>query len=194
MMKRIAIFASGAGSNAEKVIEHFKENEDIEIALIVTNRGKAGVLTIAEEEGIPSMIIDRTYFYDSEQMLFELRQHCIDFIVLAGFLWLIPKYLIKFYQHKIVNIHPSLLPKFGGKGMYGMHVHQAVIDAHEKQSGISIHYVNEAFDEGAIIFQISTVVDEEDTAEDVRAKVQLLEHQYFPSIIEKVVRNAFVRL
>lgn len=192
-MKRIAIFASGAGSNAEKVIEHFRANEDIEIALIVTNRGKAGVLTIAEEEGIPSMIIDRTYFYDSEQMLFELRQHCIDFVVLAGFLWLIPKYLIKFYQHKIVNIHPSLLPKFGGKGMYGMHVHQAVIDAHEKQSGISIHYVNEAFDEGAIIFQTSTVVDEEDTAEDVRAKVQLLEHQYFPSIIEKVVRNAFVR-
>ena len=189
MMKRIAIFASGAGSNAKKVIEHFKVSEDIEIALIVSNKPNAGVLTIAEEEGIPSMIIDRTYFYDSEQMLFELRQHCIDFIVLAGFLWLIPKYLVKFYPNKIINIHPALLPKFGGKGMYGMYVHQAVIDAQEQQSGISIHYVNEAFDEGAIIFQAICEVDDKDTADDVRVKVQQLEHQYFPSIIEKVIRN-----
>lgn len=194
MMKRIAIFASGTGSNAKKIIEYFQESEDMEIALIVSNRAKAGVLTIAEEEEIPSIIIDRAYFYESEQMLFDLKQQCIDFIVLAGFLWLVPKYLINAYPKKIVNIHPALLPKFGGKGMYGMHVHQAVIDAAEKQSGISIHFVNEAFDEGGIIFQASCAVDSDDTAKDVQAKVQKLEHEHFPHIIEEVIGNTFSQL
>ena len=194
MMKRVAVFASGTGSNAKKIIEYFRENENIEIALIVSNRAKAGVLTIAEAEGIPSIIIDRAYFYESEQMVFDLKQQCIDFIVLAGFLWLVPKYLIEAYPKKIINIHPALLPKFGGKGMYGMHVHQAVINAAEHQSGITIHFVNEAFDEGGIIFQASCPISSKDTADDVQAKVQKLEHEHFAPIIEEVIGHTFSRL
>ena len=193
-MKRVAVFASGTGSNAKKIIEYFRENENIEIALIVSNRAKAGVLTIAEAEGIPSIIIDRAYFYESEQMVFDLKQQCIDFIVLAGFLWLVPKYLIEAYPKKIINIHPALLPKFGGKGMYGMHVHQAVINAAEHQSGITIHFVNEAFDEGGIIFQASCPISSKDTADDVQAKVQKLEHEHFAPIIEEVIGHTFSRL
>ena len=194
MMKRVAVFASGTGSNAKKIIEYFRENENIEIALIVSNRAKAGVLTIAEAEGIPSIIIDRAYFYESEQMVFDLKQQCIDFIVLAGFLWLVPKYLIEAYPKKIINIHPALLPKFGGKGMYGMHVHQAVINAAEHQSGITIHFVNEAFDEGGIIFQASCPISSKDTADDVQAKVQKLEHEHFAPIIEEVIGHTFSKL
>ena len=189
MMARLAIFASGSGTNAEKIIQYFANIDDIEVSLIVCNKEKAGVLDIAERWGIPSMLIDRAFFYESDQMLFELKQQSIDFIVLAGFLWMIPDYLIKAYHHKMINIHPALLPKFGGKGMYGMHVHNAVKTAGEKQTGITIHYVNEKYDDGAVIFQATCPVENEDSPDDIRNKVQLLEHRYFPEITEKVVRG-----
>ncbi len=188
-MTRIAIFASGTGTNAREVIAHFNKAEDIEVALIISNKATAGVLTIAEQEGISSMIIDRPYFYQSKQILFELEHQCIDYLVLAGFLWLVPAYLVKHYKNRMINIHPALLPKYGGKGMYGMNVHKAVVEHGETQSGISIHYVNEAYDEGALIFQAACKVDQADTADDVRKRVQRLEHRYFPEVIEKIIRG-----
>lgn len=188
-MRRLAIFASGTGSNAAKIISHFQGIADIEVSLIVSNRPQAGVLTIAEQAGVPSMIIDRSFFYDSNQLVFELKQRSVDFIVLAGFLWLIPPYLIKAYPRKIVNIHPALLPKYGGKGMYGMHVHRAVKANNEKESGISIHFVNERFDEGAVIFQASCNIDPVDSPEVIREKVLTLEHKYFPPVVEDVIRK-----
>lgn len=188
-MKRIGIFASGTGSNAAEIVKYFSEVPGIQVALIVSNKANAGVLTMAEKEAIPSMLVDRTYFYDSDQILFELKHRCIDFIVLAGFLWLVPPYLVKSYQGRIINIHPSLLPKYGGKGMYGMKVHQAVKAAGDKESGITIHYVNNKFDDGAIIFQASCPIDSQDSAEEIRLKVLKLEHHYFPKVIEKVIRE-----
>ncbi len=188
-MRRLAIFASGTGSNAAKIISHFQGIEDIEVSLIVSNSPKAGVLTIAEQAGVPSMIIDRSFFYDSNQLVFELKQRSVDFIVLAGFLWLVPSYLIKAFPRKIVNIHPALLPKYGGKGMYGMHVHRAVKANNERESGISIHFVNERFDEGAVIFQASCNIDPVDSPEVIREKVLTLEHKYFPLVVEDVIRK-----
>lgn len=189
-MTRLAIFASGSGTNAEKIIRHFADVNDIEVSLIVCNRKDAGVLDIADQWGIPSMLIDREFFYQSNQILFELHQQGIDFIVLAGFLWLLPPYLIESYPKKIINIHPALLPKFGGKGMYGMRVHEAVKAAGEVQTGITIHYVNEKYDDGTVIFQASCPVLPDDTPEDIRLKVQVLEHTHFPVIIENIVREA----
>ncbi len=192
-MKRVAIFASGSGTNAEKIIDYFAEVEDIDIALIVCNRPGAGVLDVAERNGVSHMLIDREYFYKSNQILFELHQHSIEFIVLAGFLWLVPSYLIKSYKNRIVNIHPALLPKFGGKGMYGMHVHRAVKNAGDDQSGMTIHYVDEEYDEGTVIFQASCNVDETDTAQSIQKKVQKLEHLHYPHVIEEVIRNELSR-
>ena len=192
-MTRIGIFASGTGSNAARIVEHFRDDPEVEVALIVSNRKHAGVLHMAEQEGVPSMIIDRSFFYNSDQILFELKHRCIDFIVLAGFLWLIPPYLVKAYKGRMINIHPALLPKYGGKGMYGMHVHEAVKAAGDKESGISIHYVNEQFDEGAIIFQASCAVDREDAPDDIRRKVQELEHRHFPLVVDELVRALPVR-
>lgn len=190
-MIRIAIFASGSGTNAERIIQHFADVEDIEVSLVVCNKAKAGVLDIAERWGIPSILINRDFFYSTDQMLFELKQQSIDFIVLAGFLWMIPEYLTNAFPEKMVNIHPALLPKFGGKGMYGMHVHEAVKNAGEKLSGITIHYVNNKYDDGAVVFQASCSVTEEDTPEDIRRKVQILEHRHFPEVVEKVIRDKF---
>ncbi|MCB0668699.1 MAG: phosphoribosylglycinamide formyltransferase [Saprospiraceae bacterium] len=190
-MTRLAIFASGSGTNAEKLIQYFSEVGDIEVSLIVCNKVKAGVLDIAERWGIPSILIDRDFFYKSDQMLFELKQQGIDFIILAGFLWMVPPYLIHGYQGKMLNIHPALLPKFGGKGMYGMHVHEAVKRAGEKITGITIHLVNEKYDDGAVVFQATCPVTSEDTPDDIRKKVQLLEHRHFPEVVEKVVREKF---
>lgn len=189
MIIRTAIFASGTGSNAEKIIHHFNQMDDIEVSLVVSNKATAGVLTLAEHADISAMIIDRSFFYDSDQLLFELKQRSIDFVILAGFLWLVPKYLTKGYPNRIVNIHPALLPKYGGQGMYGMHVHRAVKAAEEVESGISIHYVNNNFDEGAIIFQAKCAIDPHDTPEDIQAKVLKLEHAHFPKVIEDVIRQ-----
>ena len=182
--KHIAIFASGSGSNARRFLEYFEDREDVHISIIVTNKKNAGVLNHAREFDVPTFRIDRSFFYDSEDILDVLQYEKIDLIVLAGFLWLIPKYLIDAYPNKIVNIHPALLPKYGGKGMYGHHVHEAVKANQEKESGMTIHYVNEKFDEGAHIFQAKCDLDEDDTAEEIAKKVLVLEHKHYAEVVD----------
>jgi len=183
----IAIFASGAGSNAQKIIEHFEGNPHIKVSLIVCNKPAAGVLGIASAHCIPSLIIEKEKFFRKDGYVAELKEARIDFIVLAGFLWKIPQSLIDAYRNKIINIHPALLPKFGGKGMYGANVHGAVIAAGEKESGITIHYVDEHYDNGDIIFQAKCNVTPEDTADSLAQKIHALEHKHFPKVIEKIV-------
>lgn len=183
----IAIFASGSGSNARKIMEHFQSSEVGRVVVVVCNKMNAGVIGIAHEFGVPVELIDRKYFYESEDLLNVLGRYGTDFIVLAGFLWLVPSYLVKAYPDKIVNIHPALLPKYGGHGMYGHHVHKAVKAAGEQESGPTIHYVNEHYDEGDIIFQTSCQLSPEDTPEDIARKVLELEHKYYPRIIEQVL-------
>ncbi|MEM9547584.1 MAG: phosphoribosylglycinamide formyltransferase [Bacteroidota bacterium] len=182
--KHIAIFASGSGSNARKILEYFEDREDVEVALIVSNKKKAGVRHHAKEFGVPTLIIDRPFFYDAKGILKVLSKEKVDLVVLAGFLWLIPKYLIEAYPDKIVNIHPALLPKYGGKGMFGHHVHEAVKANNEKESGMTIHYVNEHFDEGNHIFQAKCSLDECDSAEDIAKKVLKLEHAHYAREID----------
>ena len=188
-MKRIAIFASGSGSNAQKIIEHFDESKEVEISLLLTNNEKAFVLERASELGIPAYVFDRAMFYESDQVHDILRDIGIDFIVLAGFLWLVPQNILRTWSNRIVNIHPALLPKYGGKGMYGARVHQAVIEAGEKESGISIHYVNEKYDEGKIIFQESFKILLDDTADSIAERIHVLEHKHFPVVIEKLINE-----
>lgn len=187
--KRIAIFASGTGSNARKIIEYFSDSPQIEIALIVSNKKNAGVLEIAKAHHIASIVISRKEFYETETIVQYLIDNHIDLIALAGFLWLIPSNLVKAFPRKIINIHPALLPNYGGKGMYGMHVHKAVKANREKESGITIHYVNEKYDEGQIIFQKSVALSIEDTAEEIRNKVLALEHYNFPRVLEKILKS-----
>lgn len=184
---RIAIFASGAGSNAAKIIEHLKDHKDIKVALVVCNKPGAGVIGIAESNGIPVLMIEKEQFFRGDAYLPALREHGIGFIVLAGFLWKVPVALIRAYPNHIINIHPALLPKYGGKGMYGMKVHEAVIAAGEKQSGITIHYVNEHFDEGEHIFQAACDIEATDTPESLAGKIHALEHAHFPMQVEKLV-------
>jgi formyltetrahydrofolate-dependent phosphoribosylglycinamide formyltransferase len=186
--RNIAIFASGAGSNAKKIIEHFKDNSAVKIALIVCNNPKAGVLQIGADHNIPVMLVNRKGFFETETCLDELKLHDISFIVLAGFLWMIPKYLIKAYPGKIINIHPALLPKYGGKGMYGENVHKAVIEAGEKESGITIHYVDEHYDNGDIIFQATCEVRKTDTPSTLAQRVHALEHEHFSKVIESILK------
>lgn len=186
-MHKIAIFASGAGSNAQKIIDHFKDHLSIKIALIVCNKPGAGVLAIAEKENIPYLIIEKEQFFRGNAYVDELKTAGIGFIVLAGFLWKIPVRLIEAFPHKIINIHPALLPKYGGKGMYGSFVHEAVIAAGEKETGITIHYVDEEYDHGNIILQVTCTVDQGDTASSVAQKVHKLEHAHFPEVIENIL-------
>ena len=183
----IAIFASGAGSNARKIIEYF-ENKGlrIKVSLIVCNVPGAGVLDIAEEKGIPSLMINKSDFA-ANGYVESLKNAGIDFIVLAGFLWKVPEVLVRAYPKAIINIHPALLPKYGGKGMYGARVHEAVIAAGEKESGITIHWVNENYDEGAIIFQAKCSIDASDTATSLANKIHALEHAHFAPTIEKLL-------
>ena len=186
-IKRVAIFASGAGSNAEKIIEHFKEHPFIIISLIVSNKKNAGVLQLAHREQIPSLLIDKENFYQSDKDLNHLKNIGIDFIILAGFLWKMPVNFIKTFPNKIINIHPALLPKYGGKGMYGHFVHEAVINNKEKESGISIHFVDEVYDNGKIILQKTCEVGQMDDAHSLAEKIQVLEHAYFAKCIEAVI-------
>lgn len=186
---RLAIFASGAGSNAQKIIDHFRQSSTVKISLIVCNKPGAGVLDIAAKENIPSLIIEREPFFRGDAYTTALKEHAIDFIVLAGFLWKIPPVLIQAFPGKMINIHPALLPAYGGKGMYGHHVHEAVIAAAEKQSGITIHYVDEQFDHGAIIFQATCPVLATDTADDLAKRIHQLEHQHYPQVIEDMMRK-----
>jgi len=188
-MKKIAIFASGTGSNAAKIVKHLKGHKTIEVVLIVSNKSTAGVLSMASQNGIPTEILNRQEFNNNEGFLEKLSSFEVDFIVLAGFLWLVPGYLVQAYTKRIVNIHPALLPKYGGKGMYGMNVHKAVKSANESESGPTIHFVNEHYDEGDIIFQVKTEILESDTPDDIAAKVLKLEHQYYPIVVEKVITD-----
>ena len=187
-VKRIAIFASGAGTNAEKIIEHFELHRDAQVTLLVCNREDAGVVNIAREHGIEILIISREIFFSENSIVKELQERGIDLIVLAGFLWLIPVQLIKAFPNRIINIHPALLPKFGGKGMYGKKVHEAVLAAREKESGITVHYVNEHFDEGEHIAQFSCDVNEDDSIDSLAARIQELEHRHFAEVVEKLLK------
>jgi formyltetrahydrofolate-dependent phosphoribosylglycinamide formyltransferase len=184
---RIAVFASGAGSNAQKIIDHFRDHSLIKVALIVSNKPGAGVLDIAAREKIPFIIIDKEKFFRGNGYVDELKQEGIDFIVLAGFLWKIPASLLRAWPHKMVNIHPALLPGYGGKGMYGAFVHKAVIDARDKESGISIHFVDDIYDHGQVIFQARCAITADDTPETLAQKIHQLEHLYYPRIIEKIL-------
>jgi phosphoribosylglycinamide formyltransferase-1 len=188
-MKKIAVFASGAGSNAQKIIESFRNSTHATVSLIFCNKPDAGVLKIAEKEKIPSLLIEKEKFFRGNAYTDELKEAGIDFIALAGFLWKIPLALIKSYPGKIVNIHPALLPKYGGRGMYGIRVHQAVMDNHEKESGITIHFVDELYDHGKIIFQATCPVFENDTPEILAQRIHTLEHEYYPQVIEKILRT-----
>ncbi len=187
-MYRLAIFASGEGTNAQKFIEYFKGRMEVSISLIVCNRKEAGVITKAKEAGIPFIIVDKDAFYNSDTVLDKLKES-VDFIVLAGFLWMIPDNITKAFSGKMVNIHPALLPKYGGKGMYGAKVHEAVIANQENESGITIHYVNDKYDEGKIIFQAKCIVDKSDTPELLAEKIHELEYKFYPLIVDKLLHE-----
>ncbi len=188
-MKKIAIFASGNGSNAENITKYFAGHPKIKVSCFFVNRPDAFVIERAKKLNIPVVIFKREQFYNSDFVLKKLNEYDIDLIVLAGFLWLIPKNLIDAYPQKIINIHPALLPKFGGKGMYGDNVHRAVLEAGEKQSGISIHYVNEHYDQGDIIFQTTTPVFPDDTIETLAKRIHQLEYEHYPKIIELLLND-----
>ena len=189
MKKRIAIFASGSGSNAQKILEHFKKHTDAEVAIVLTNNPEAYVLQRADNFEIPTHIFDKHEFYETDDVVDLLKNLNIDLLVLAGFLWLVPDTLLANYPKRIINIHPALLPKYGGKGMYGDRVHKEVLANGEEESGISIHYVNEDFDSGEIIYQARFKIEKNDDLEMVKFKGQQLEHQYFPKIIEQVLKK-----
>ena len=186
-MYKLAIFASGSGSNAENIIKHFQNKQQIKVSCICTNRADAFVVERAKLYNIPVFIFGRDDFYIQPKVLNYLNENKIDWVILAGFLWLVPDNLIDRFPNRIINIHPALLPKFGGKGMYGHHVHQSVIDQKETVSGISIHYVNHEYDQGSIIYQAKCPVDPSDTAESLAIKVHQLEYEHFPRVIEQEV-------
>ena len=186
-MKKLALFASGNGTNVQRIAEYFSKNENVEISVVLTNNPDAGVLKRTAKLGITSVIFNRNDFYKTDKILNILRALDIDFIVLAGFLWLVPTNILKAFENRIINIHPALLPKYGGKGMYGSKVHEAVIADNEKKSGITIHYVNEKYDEGQIIFQAEVMIDENDTPETLANKIHSLEYKHFPEVIENVL-------
>lgn len=182
----IAILASGSGSNAQKIVEYFQHKPWLKVVAIITNNPQAGVRERAEKLHIPVNIVDRARFYQPDALLAFLREQEVQLLVLAGFLWLIPQALIEAFPNQIINIHPALLPKYGGKGMYGMKVHEAVYANRELESGITIHYVNEAYDQGEIIFQKTCSLEATDSPDIIAHKVQALEHEYFPKVIEEL--------
>jgi len=188
---KVAIFASGNGSNAENLIQYFRNHENITISLIVSNNPEAYVLQRARKNNIPHIVIPKALWKDKDFAQGMLHKHDINFIVLAGFLLLLPGWLVKHYEQRIINIHPSLLPAYGGKGMYGHNVHRAVIEAGEKISGITIQYINAEYDKGDIIFQQSCPVLEDDAPENLEKRIHELEHKHFPVVTEKVIREVF---
>jgi phosphoribosylglycinamide formyltransferase 1 len=187
--RRIAVFASGSGSNAQKIFEHFKDSKIAEVACLLTNKSDAYVIERARLFNIPVLVFSRKDCYESNKIVEYLKDREVDLIVLAGFLWLVPQNIIDEYPNRIVNIHPALLPKYGGKGMYGSFVHRAVIENKEKESGITIHFANLHFDEGEIILQRTCEVNEKDTVETLVEKVQKLEHEFYPKVIENIIKN-----
>jgi len=186
-MKNIAIFASGSGTNAQAIIEHFQTKEKQPVKLILSNNEDAYVLERAKKFNISTFTFSRSDFYTTDKISNQLKFNNIDFIVLAGFLWLIPDYLIKNFKNRIINIHPALLPKYGGKGMYGMKVHEAVVKNKEPYTGITIHFVDEVYDNGEIIFQAKCPVLPTDTPEIIAQKVHQLEYAHFPKVIDKLI-------
>lgn len=189
MKKRIAIFASGSGSNAQKIMEHFKKHPDAEVVIVLTNNPEAYVLQRADNFEIPAHIFDKQEFYKTDDVVRLLKNLQIDIIVLAGFLWLIPQNLLKAFPNKIINIHPALLPKHGGKGMYGDKVHQAVLESGDEESGITIHFVNENFDDGEAIHQSRFKIEEGDDIEMIKFKGQQLEHLNYPKVVEQLLKK-----
>ena len=185
-MKRIAIFVSGGGTNLQRIAEYFAPNNNVEIVCVVSNNREAYANQRAKNLGIPLLLVEKAYF-NSDLLIDRMKNLGVDLIVLAGFLWLIPQGLIEAFPNKIINIHPALLPKYGGKGFYGHHVHEAVVAAHEKESGITIHYVNEHYDSGNIIFQAKVAISRNDTPDDVADKIHVLEQMNFPVVIENLL-------
>jgi len=183
-VRSIAIFVSGTGSNAQQLMAHFHSSNTAKVVLLVTNNPKAPALDKARSFGVPTLVLDKKTFFGSEELLDTLRSYRVDFIALAGFLWLVPPYLVEAFQGRMVNIHPALLPRFGGKNMYGAHVHQAVHAAGCKRSGMTIHWVSEHYDEGGIIFQASTPLDPADGPEEIASKVLRLEHAWYAKVVE----------
>jgi len=188
-LKRIAILASGAGSNAANIIDYFESKSVAEVVLVASNKSDAGVLQIAARHGVPTYILTKENFRLGTEFIGVLKALHVDFIVLAGFLWKVPSAMVEFFPQHIINIHPSLLPKYGGKGMYGHFVHEAVHAAREKESGITVHWVNEHYDEGAIIAQRTVSIFETDTVADIERKVRALEIEWFPKVLEEVLMS-----
>jgi phosphoribosylglycinamide formyltransferase 1 len=188
-MIKIAIFASGSGSNAERIVEYFSSKNEVEVCLILTNNPTAGVIERAQRLNVPTIIFNKKLFAKTDKVEI-LQSQKIDWVILAGFLWLVPNNLTRAFENRMINIHPALLPKYGGKGMWGHHVHEAVVANQETESGITIHYVNEHYDEGKIIFQAKCEVSKNDTADDVAQKIHQLEYQYFPEVINKEILSA----
>jgi phosphoribosylglycinamide formyltransferase-1 len=183
--KRIAIFCSGSGSNAEKIMQYFQAHAQIEVALLLSNRPQAYALQRAKKYNVPTVTFNKQEFYETHQVVKTLKVYQIDLVVLAGFLWLVPESLLAAFPQRIINIHPALLPKFGGKGMYGHHVHEAVKSAGETESGITIHVIDAEYDKGEVLLQASCKISPNDTAEEIAQKVLALEHQHFAPTIEK---------
>ncbi|MFT4575733.1 MAG: phosphoribosylglycinamide formyltransferase-1 [Polaribacter sp.] len=187
-MKRVAIFASGSGSNAENIINYFNKTQTATVTKVFCNNKNAAIFDRCKRLLVACVLFSREDFFKTENILSQLKESA-DVIILAGFLWKIPSNLIEAFPNKIINIHPALLPKYGGKGMYGMHVHNAVKENEETETGITIHYVNEDYDEGGIIFQAKTALNSEDTPETIAQKIHLLEQEHFPKTIEKVIQQ-----
>jgi phosphoribosylglycinamide formyltransferase 1 len=187
--KNLIIFASGGGSNAQKIIDFFRNDPNVKISLIVCNKPGAGVLNIAANEGIPTVLIEKEKFFRGNGYADELKNYEPRLIVLAGFLWKLPPALVKAFPHQIINIHPALLPNYGGKGMYGHFVHDAVIAAGDPETGITIHYVDELYDHGDFILQVKVPITTGDTADSIAKKVQVLEHTHYPQVIRKLLNK-----
>lgn len=190
-MVNIAIFVSGGGTNCENIIKYFEGSEKVRIVLVVSNKANAGAIARAQRLGVPSVVVPKARFNDREVILPLLEDYSVDFIVLAGFLLVVPGFLIDEYDHRMINLHPALLPKYGGMGMYGHHVHEAVKAAGEKETGMTVHWVSRDVDGGEIIAQFSTPIGPEDTPDDIAAKEHLLEMEHFPQVIEGIVSALF---
>ena len=188
-MHNIAIFASGSGTNTENLIRFFRTSPFGKVRIVLSNRSEAGVIARAQSLEVETHVFDREQFYNTNEVGDLLIERDIDFIVLAGFLWLVPESLLLPFENKIVNIHPALLPKYGGKGMYGQRVHNAVIEAGESESGISIHYVNQEYDEGDIVFQARCDLDPDESPESLAKKVHKLEYDFFPTVVENLLQK-----
>jgi len=188
-MTNIAIFVSGNGTNCENIIKHFKRSENVCVSLVVSNKADAYALVRAAKYGVESKVMTKAEINDENIMTSLLNAHNIDFIILAGFMLMIPNYLVNLYPNRIINVHPSLLPKFGGKGMYGHHVHEAVKAAGETETGITIHYVSNVCDGGEIIKQFKTALQPNDSVEDIEQKIHALEQEHFPKVLEEVIKR-----